>query len=314
MNLSTRQLRAFLALSDLRSFTRAAEQMHLSQPAFSSLIRSLEDTLAAKLFDRDTRKVDLTAAGRRFDRAAREVISHFDEVMGGVCRDLSIVDRVAVAGIPSLCARFLPVVVAGFRRRHPAIDIEIVDALPPQCVDLVRDGKVDLALSTIDAKDADVHKELLCLDRFYVVCRLDHALAGKATIDLEELARFPFIHFTRPTRLRHQIDAALRPHKLNTVLEVERVEAVKGLVESGVGISLVPSLTLFHFTSSQIAIKPLAPPGVVREIFLLRAQGRTPTAAADALAEPIRVQMRALLQPGSLELDHEKLAAMVPGL
>ena len=135
--------------------------MHLSQPAFSSLIRSLEDTLAAKLFDRDTRKVDLTAAGRRFDRAAREVIAHFDEVMGGVCRDLSIVDRVAVAGIPSLCARFLPVVVAGFRRRHPAIDIEIVDALPPQCVDLVRDGKVDLALSTVDAKDADVHKELL---------------------------------------------------------------------------------------------------------------------------------------------------------
>jgi LysR family carnitine catabolism transcriptional activator len=314
MNLSTRQLRAFLALADLRSFTRAAEQMHLSQPAFSSLIRSLEDTLAARLFDRDTRKVDLTAAGRRFERAAREVLSHFDDVMGSVCRDLSIVDRVAVAGSPSLCARFLPVVVADYRRKHPAIDIEVVDALPQPCVDLVREGKVDLALSTVDAKDADIHKELLCLDRFYVVCRKDHVLAGKAVVTIEELVQHPFIHFTTTTRLRHQIDAALRPHKPNAVMEVERLEAVRGLVESGVGISLVPSLTLSHFSSSQLAIKPLAAPGIVREVFLLTTAGRTPSAAADALAEPIRKQMQSLLRPGSLELDFEKLAALVPGL
>jgi len=297
LNLSTRQLRAFMALAELCNFTRAAQQMHLSQPAFSALIRSLEDTLSARLFDRDTRRVELTAAGVRFQRATREVLAHFDDIMGQVCRDLDQVSRVRVAAMPSLCARLLPVVLADFRARHPAVDIDIVDALPQRCVDLVREGAVDLALSTMGETDDDLRAEFLCTDRFFAVCGQDHPLAAQPEVDLQTLVKHPFIHFTHQTRLRLQIDAALRLCQPNTVLEVERLEAVKGLVESGVGVSVVPGLTLFHFGGGRIAVRRLKEPGIARDIFLLRAQRGTDADAGylDELSRAIGRQMQCLL-------------------
>jgi DNA-binding transcriptional LysR family regulator len=312
MNLSTRQLRAFLALAQLRNFTRAAQQVHLSQPAFSSLIRSLEDSLAAKLFDRDTRKVELTAAGRRFEKAAREVIEHFDEVMGAACRDLSLVDQLAVAGMPSVCARLLPVLLAEYRSAHAAIDTEIIDALPQQCADIVRSGKADLAIASLLAPEPDVVAEPLFTDRFHAVCRADHPLASKPEVQLADLAELPFIHFTRSTRLRQQIDDAVKPLKLKVVMEVERLEAAKGLVETGVGVSLVPGLTLFHFTGAQIAIRRLAAPGLTREVFLLKSAARPLSAAASLFGDHLRSRLHDVLRDDGPEVDPEKLAVLLP--
>ena len=83
MNISTRQLRAFLSLTEQRSFTRAAALTHLSQPAFSALIRSLEEALEQRLFDRSTRHVELTTEGREFEVAARRVLAEFDGALAG---------------------------------------------------------------------------------------------------------------------------------------------------------------------------------------------------------------------------------------
>jgi DNA-binding transcriptional LysR family regulator len=296
LNLSIRQLRAFMALAELCNFTRAARKMHLSQPAFSALIRSLEETLSARLFDRDTRRVALTAAGLRFHRATGEVLANFDQIMNGFYRDLDQVRRVRIAAMPSLCARLLPPVVADFRLRHPAVDIDIVDALPSHCVDMVREGTVDIALSTTGRMDNDLHAELLCMDRFFAVCRRDHSLAGQSVIALETVVKHPFIHFTRQTRLRQQIDAALRLCRPNTVLEVERLDAVRGLVESGVGVSVVPGLTLFHFPGEQIAIRRLEKPGITREVFLLRARQHENIEYMHELVHAIRRQMRFLMR------------------
>src|SRR5882672_7746653 len=119
MNVSTRQLHAFLALAEVRSFTRAAERSHLSQPAFSALIRALEEAVGARLFDRDTRNVALTIEGVLFEESARGMLAAFDESLLAV-RDHAAKrrGRVALALLPSLAAGWLPPVLAGFREAY----------------------------------------------------------------------------------------------------------------------------------------------------------------------------------------------------
>ena len=146
MNLSTRQLRAFLALAEQRSFTRAAEQCHLSQPAFSALIRSLEDALGARLFDRDTRSVQVTPEGRLLEDAARRLLSDVDSLLANLNDHVQRrKGRVSVAALPSLAAGWLPQLFAEFRRLYPGIALNLIDTLSDNCLELVRAGKVDFA-------------------------------------------------------------------------------------------------------------------------------------------------------------------------
>src|SRR5690349_18971038 len=128
MNVSTRQLRAFVLLAAQRNFTRAAAAMHLSQPAFSALIRQLEDALGLRLFDRSTRSVELTVEGREFELSARRVLDEFDGALAGV-RDQAARrrGRVSIALLPSLAAGWLPPVLAGFRSAYPGIELQVAD-------------------------------------------------------------------------------------------------------------------------------------------------------------------------------------------
>ena len=143
---STRQLRAFLVLAELRSFTRAAARCHLSQPAFSALIRSLEESVGARLFDRDTRNVELTVEGRLFTASAHRLVRDFDEALVDV-RDHAARrrGRVAMALLPSLAAGWLPPVLVGFRGAFPGIEVEVADVLSEPCLDRVRGGSADFA-------------------------------------------------------------------------------------------------------------------------------------------------------------------------
>ena len=116
MNISTRQLRAFIALAEVRNFTRAASVCHLSQSAFSALIRQLEDSLDVRLFDRNTRKVELTAEGQEFELSARRVLAEFESAVSDMHARATLQrGRVSIALLPSLAADWLPAVLAGFR-------------------------------------------------------------------------------------------------------------------------------------------------------------------------------------------------------
>src|SRR5438477_9361829 len=115
MNLSTRQLRAFVALAEQRNFTRAAARVHLSQPAFSALVRSLEEALEQRLFDRSTRHVELTTEGREFEAPARRILAEVEAALTGA-REYAVRQRgrVAIALLPSLAAGWLPSVLAEY--------------------------------------------------------------------------------------------------------------------------------------------------------------------------------------------------------
>lgn len=281
MNVSTRQLRAFLTLAEQRNFTRAATLSHLSQPAFSALIRQLEESLGVRLFDRSTRSVELTVEGREFELSARRVLDEFDSALAGM-QDQAAQrrGRVSIALLPSLAAGWLPQVLAGFREAHPGIELQVADVLSEPCIELVRSSQADFALAATRAETPELRAEAFCSDDFHLVCRDDHPLATQREVRPRDVAAWPFIHLSRTSSVRQYLDAATHPQVMNTLMEVDQLATVTGMVRAGLGISIVPWLTLFHFQQPGLATRRLAWPGLKRQLYLVRRRDRSLSIAA----------------------------------
>ncbi|HJV68092.1 LysR family transcriptional regulator [Ideonella sp.] len=295
MDLSTRQLRAFVALAETRSFTRAAALCHLSQPAFSALIRQLEEALGQRLFDRSTRHVDLSTEGRAFEPAARRVLAELDTALAGAA-DYAAKrrGRVAIALLPSLAAGWLPAVLAEFRARYPAIELDVADVLSEACIERVKTGQADLAIAAIRADTPELRAELFCTDRFHLVCPTGHPLAqAKTAPKPKDLLPYPFIHLSRTSSVRQYLDAVLRPLQLNAVMEVDQLATVAGMVRAGLGISIVPELALFHFEQAGLVTRVLPWKGLVRKLYLVRRRDRGLSVAAQALYEVVQAKREA---------------------
>lgn len=272
-----------MQLAELRNFTRAAEACHLSQPAFSTLIRALEDSVGARLFDRDTRSVSLTVEGERFERSARRLLQDaqlaLDDLADHVERRRG---RVHLAALPSVSAGWLPTLFAEYRARYPGVELRLSDVLSDPCVELVRSGQADFALASGGLPTAGVRglvSRVLRTDGFHLVCPVGHPLAQQRRLTLKALVGQPFIQMARSTSVRQALDAALHPLSMNTVLEVEQLATVRGMVEEGLGISVVPTLTLYQFQSPCIAIRPLPLPALARPIVLVRRDASLSSAA-----------------------------------
>jgi LysR family carnitine catabolism transcriptional activator len=286
MNLSTRQLRAFLALAEQRNFTRAAALVHLSQPAFSALIRSLEEGLAQRLFDRSTRHVELTTEGHEFEISARRILAETESALAGA-REYATRQRgrVAIALLPSLAAGWLPAVLAEYHAAYPGIELTVSDVLSEACIEQVRSGKADFAIAAIRADTPELRAEPFCSDRFHLVCPAGHPLATSGSPRPRDLAAYPFIHLSRTSSVRQYLDAAVHPLAMSTLLEVDQLASVMGMVRAGLGISVVPSLTLFHFRDPSIVTRPLAWQGLTRRIYLVRRRDRGLSLAAQSMHE-----------------------------
>lgn len=297
-NISTRLLHAFLALADCRHFGHAAERCHVSQSAFSVMIQKLEAAAGARLFERDTRNVTLTPEGELFVEVATQLVADIDAAFSDmndyVARRKG---RVGIAALPSLAAGWLPPVLAEYRRRYPGVTLELFDALSDQCLELLRQGKADIALTAPGAALGEFDTQPLASDPFYLVCRRDHPLAKKRRIKPAQLAGCELIHLARSTSVRQHVEALLQPSgTLNSGLEVEHLATVAALVQSGLGVSLVPELTLFQFRLPELVAIPLDAPTLVRPLLIVTPRERGLSVAARGLLE--MVEEKAQTQTG----------------
>ncbi|WP_299540658.1 LysR family transcriptional regulator [uncultured Herbaspirillum sp.] len=294
-NLSTRLLQAFLALAECRHFGHAAERCHLSQSAFSAMIQKLESATGARLFERDTRNVSLTPEGEVFVQVARQLVADMQAALADmndyVARRKG---RVAIAALPSLAAGWLPPVLAAYRQRHPGVTVELFDAISDQCLELLRHGKADIALTAPGPDLLEFSTQPLCADPFYLVCRKDHPLAGKRRIKVAQLAGCEMIHLARSTSVRQHLEAVLRPGGvIHTGLEVEHLATLAALIESGLGVSVVPELTLFQFRLPNLVAIAVDAPELVRPLLIVTPKERSLSIAAQGLLEQVEAKARA---------------------
>ncbi len=296
MNITSRQLRAFVALAEEHHFTRAAARCHQTQPAFSALIKSLEEGLGARLFERSTRKVELTAEGRLLSMSASRLLRDMDAVVQDVRDHVAVrKGRVSVAALPSLAAGWLPELYARFHAQHPAVELALHDALLEPCLALVRSGAVDIAVAAQGIDMSGLEVTPLCADAFSLVCRDDHPLACKRAVRLRELDGCAMIQLGKDSSVRQSLIRNSAFRQLGSFLEVDHLATVTGLVAAGLGVSLVPAMTLFQFQHPRLRVVPLVPQDVVkRSLYLIRRSDRALSSAAHAFYELLLSERAAL--------------------
>ncbi|MES2977380.1 MAG: LysR family transcriptional regulator [Pseudomonadota bacterium] len=284
-NVSLRQIRAFWLVAQEGSMTRAAAQMHLTNSALSMLVRTLEEELEVRLFERTTRRVELTEAGRQFLPAVRDMFIALDsgiETLREGKRQKS--ERLALVTSPLLAASLAPTVIARFKDRFPNVHVTLIDVPVDQIADCVRDARADFGICTADTSLTDLTTQVLYKDTLVLVCSPDHPLAERREIRWTELTDQSLILLTPGTGLRRLTDETLSQHtlKLKPAFEVANIQTALGLVAAGLGVSMLPSYSLARASGERVTAIPLVDPVVAREIIALRTKARPFSAAAEA--------------------------------
>jgi LysR family carnitine catabolism transcriptional activator len=286
VNISTRQLRGFLALSELKNFTRAAEKCCLSQPAFSALIQSIETEAGVRLFDRSTRHVELTGEGQLFEQWASRLLLDFDAAFANLKDHVTLRrGRVAISALPTIAATMLPPVLAEYHAAYPGVAIEMFDTLADASLALVREGRADLAITAGKVEHPDFEVQRLFDEPFHLVCRSDDPLLARPSLVLEDLADQPFIHMVRSSSIRQKIEAALAGIPVMMVMEVAHLATVGAMIESGLGISLLPAQAVPRLGIPNLASRALDGKPLFRSHYMIQARQRSLSAAAVAFRD-----------------------------
>ena len=229
------------------SFSQAAAAVHLSQPALSANIHRLEQTLGARLFDRDTRSVSLSVVGREFldiaSNIANQVVSgldHMQDVVSGNHGQLTI----AVA--PSVAAGVLPSLLVKYQTAYPNIHLKVYDVLTTVGIDMVRAGSADIALLPEQPDAQDLEQLILFKDPLVVLCATDHPLASHQYLDWHDIIPHELIVRGQDSSVRQLLDAQFLRHGriLHPAFEVNHVGTALGLISAGLGIGVVPASLL----------------------------------------------------------------------
>lgn len=309
MNFDISDLQAFRAVADLGSFRKAAESIHISQPAFSRRIDKLEEALGVRLLERTTRRVNLTTVGRDFDRQLRQILDALDTTLLGI-RGVSAtrMGEVTVACVPSAVNYFLSGVIAQYHRRYPKIRVKILDENANAVLTAVADGEADFGVNFVGTNENEVDFEPLLEERFVAACRRDHPLAKKSRITWKQLAKYDFISVSKSSGNRLLMDQALAGIKdiPQSMYETRHGTTVIGLVEAGLGVAVVPSLTMPAADHPLLVSVPLTDPIVTRKMGLIKRRSSVLTPAAQQLYD-LCTEMHANL-PGA-RTSHKSTAA-----
>ncbi|MGV6875785.1 LysR family transcriptional regulator [Pseudochelatococcus sp. B33] len=290
MRFDLADIKAFVTVAKLGSFTAAAAEMHLSQSALSRRIDKLEAALNAPLLKRTTRKVSLTPVGMEFNRRATELLHNFDEALFGIGDfTRSISGEVTISCMPSAIRFFLPPILRIYHTRYPGIILRLVDHGATEAISAVRRGEVDFAFNHIETPDPALTFERVLEERIVLACQPTHALARKSRVKWAELAAFDYMTASRTSSNRLLIDLALAamPVKLSPFCETPHVSTLVGLVEAGMGIAAVPSICMPIGAHPNLVSVPLVAPIISRKIGLISRTGAKLAPAAQKLYDEI---------------------------
>jgi DNA-binding transcriptional LysR family regulator len=290
--MDTRQLTAFCAVVERKSFSDAAERLGVTQPAVSQQIRSLEERLGQQLLDRSGRRVEPTEAGRRLYRGAQRLLAQerqlLEDLAGGAEGPLR--GQLAIGASTGPGGSVVPVLLCEFAEENPEITVDLSISDTQTIVDLVARRELELGVVGATPRNRAVAYEPFFRDEVVLVCPPGHRFAGQS-IALDDLRDEPLLVMQEGAGVRQVIEDELRQsgtrlRDLGVRLELGLQESVKSAVEAGHGVTFISRTAV----ESELAAGALALARVKglepsREISLVRAAGRVPTRVADAFVE-----------------------------
>ena len=290
MNFDLADLRAFVAVAELNSFRAAAESIHLSQPALSRRVEKLEIALGVRLFERTTRSVSLTAVGRDFSRKARSLLDDLESSRVSMHQvAASQLGEVVIACVPSAVYYFLPKVLRDYHEQYPRIRVRIIDDSANAVLESVARGEADFGINIIGTQEPEIEFQAILKEPFVAACRRDHPLASKRKVTWAELGQYDFMTVDKSSGNRLLVDLALANSNVRPswCFEARHVSTLLGLVEAGLGVAVVPRLSMPQGEHATLAMVELVEPTVDRTVGLIRRRGRELPPAAQKLYQLI---------------------------
>ncbi|MCP1106603.1 LysR family transcriptional regulator [Serratia nevei] len=255
-----RHLRYFVAVAEEQNFSRAAERLHISQPPLSRQIQQLEEDLGVLLFERGSRPLKLTEAGRFFYGHAQQFLAQSVELKSMTRRVGQLERSLSIGFVASTLYGILPQLIRRFRTQCPEVAVSLHEMTTMEQIQALKEGKIDVGFGRIRYEDTNVRRIILRDETLMAALAADHLLANAPELTLRRLQTETLIVYPQTPRpsFADQVLAAFRDHALepHKIMEVRELQVALGLVAAGEGITLVPQC-LYSLKRQDVIYKSL---------------------------------------------------------
>ena len=293
MNISIRQLSAFISVADNGSFTRASEQIHLTQSAVSGLIKELESSLGIVLFDRTTRQLSLSVVGHHLLPQARRILNEMQLFENEASSLTSLAQGQVRLAVSQFAASSMPAVIARFAKAYPDISVSLLDCSAENVLEHIQNIEVDLGVGTergFTEPDDDISADLLYQLPFCVVMPDNHALAQKSEVIWQDLVDTPLITLQGPfiEQVTAELDEEIASHIQQARYKVNFMSTALEMTRQGFGITLcLPYMpeVIDWVSANGLQMRPLAQPVKMRRFFIYQRSSRALSPASIAFKQ-----------------------------
>jgi DNA-binding transcriptional LysR family regulator len=295
INYDLQDLKAFVAVAERQNFGQAAASLFLSQSALSRRIEKLEEALGVKLFERTTRRVQLTNVGQAFLLNVRTALDGLEDAVLGVA-DLAAhrTGNVTIACVPSAVWHFLPEVLKEFSARFPKIRVRIHDESAQDVLNLVLAGEADFGINFTGAENPEIQFQPIYVESYVLAMRRDHPLAARKKLSWKETVNERYISVAKSSGNRSVIDAALSGVEKHPLIfcEVNHVSGILALVDAGMGVAAVPGLSVLPDRQENIVGVPLVNPAIKRTLGIISRHHHVMPPAARTLFDMLTASVK----------------------
>ncbi|MDD5393009.1 MAG: selenium metabolism-associated LysR family transcriptional regulator [Thiothrix sp.] len=289
--MSDRRLQVFHAVARLLSFTKAAEVLHMTQPAVTFQIRQLEEQFDTRLFDRTHNRVSLTEAGRIVFEYAEKIFEQYAEMENAI-REMTddISGSLTIGASTTISEYMLPALLGEFNSKNPDVRLRLRVSNTEGIVSMVENNIIDLGVVEGLVNNKNLLVEVCRQDELVLIVPPKHELAKRDSIKLKDIMDYPFIcreegSGTREVILDYLYSLGMDKHAMNTCLELGSPEAVKGAVEAGMGVTIVSSASITkELKLGSLVSIPLDPP-LSRDFSFVRQRQKFKVRAMEELLE-----------------------------
>jgi DNA-binding transcriptional LysR family regulator len=289
--MDTRQLQAFCAVVEKKSFSQAAEQLGVTQPAVSLQVRALEERVGQTLLDRSGRRVEPTEAGRRLYRSAQRMLALEEQLMEEVAADDGrLAGTLSIGASTGPGAHLVPLLLCEFQREHPDLHVALSIWDTQMVIDRVADRQLEVGVVGALRRHRSLEFEPLVRDQIVLAVPPGHPAAG-GTISVEDLKQETLIVMQEGAGVRQVVEeelrrAGLRLRGVEPKLELGLQESIKSAVAGGYGVSFISKTAIEgELAAGRLAAAQVEGIEPARQIYLVRARGRSMTRAAEAFVE-----------------------------
>ena len=272
------QLQAFLAIADTGSFQAAARKCGITQSTVSRQIRGLEDSLGMPLFHR-TAQAKLTIGGERLLPRARRICQEWKQAASEIGDLLEgRQPELCVAGIQSVCSHFLPPIITQFCQRYPHVQLRVTALGSDRSLKVLRDGLVDIAIvmhNPMLTSSQEMAVTQLYEEQIEVLMAANHPLSSLNPAPWSEIARYPHVVFKDGYGMQRLVQSQVPDTDLNMVLELNTLDAFRGVVRQGQMIALLPQSALVESRRDpELAVRRTASPQLARQVVMVTTHDR----------------------------------------